>query len=139
MQSTATETIPEIIQESNAETQFNGILPADYAAKIVCILSQQVDRLFEDAALKLNLRALCLFLHAACKASKDQLFKSVDGSQENRKLWWRRSKPREEELNVLLLSRLGEVSFLNFNVSLRRGVKCIVDEEFRLERFFNKF
>lgn len=108
-QSTATETIPEIILESNADIQFNGILPADYAAKIVCALSQQVDRLFEDAALKLNLRALCLFLQALCRASKDQLFKNVDGLQENRKIWWRRSKPREEELNVLLLARLGEV------------------------------
>ncbi|XP_003424823.1 brefeldin A-inhibited guanine nucleotide-exchange protein 3 isoform X1 [Nasonia vitripennis] len=108
-QSTATETIPEIILESNADNQFNGILPADYAAKIVCVLSQQVDRLFEDAALKLNLRALCSFLQALCRASKDQLFKSTGGSQENRKIWWRRSKPREEELNVLLLSRLGEV------------------------------
>lgn len=103
------DTIPEIIQESNADSQFNGILPADYAAKIICVLSQQVDRLFEDAALKLNLRALCFFLTALCKASKDQLFKNIDGVKENRRVWWRRSKPREDELNVLLLSRLGEV------------------------------
>ncbi|XP_043482060.1 brefeldin A-inhibited guanine nucleotide-exchange protein 3 isoform X2 [Leptopilina heterotoma] len=103
------DTIPEIIQDSNADSQFNGILPADYAAKIVCVLSQQVDRLFEDAALKLNLRALCFFLTALCKASKDQLFKNIDGIKENRRVWWRRSKPREDELNVLLLSRLGEV------------------------------
>lgn len=110
-QSASTETIPEIILESNADNQFNGILPADYAAKIVCALSQQVDRLFEDAALKLNLQALCSFLKALCQASKDQLFKCNDGAQESRKIWWRRnSKPREDEMNVLLLSRLGEVS-----------------------------
>ncbi|CAG5092160.1 Similar to Arfgef3: Brefeldin A-inhibited guanine nucleotide-exchange protein 3 (Mus musculus) [Cotesia congregata] len=108
-QNPTTETIPEIIQESNADNQSNGILPADYAAKIVCVLSQQVDRLFEDAALKLNLRALCSFLTALCQASKDQLFKTTDGSKDGKKFWWKKSKPREEELNVLLLSRLGEV------------------------------
>lgn len=108
-QNPTTDTIPEIIQESNADNQFNGVLPADYAAKIVCVLSQQVDRLFEDAALKLNLKALCLFLTALCRASKDQLFKSADSSKDSKKFWWRKTKPREEELNVLLLSRLGEV------------------------------
>ncbi|XP_043279234.1 brefeldin A-inhibited guanine nucleotide-exchange protein 3 isoform X2 [Venturia canescens] len=109
-QNPCADTIPKIIQESNADNQFNGILPADYAAKIICVLSQEVDRLFENAALKLNLRALCLFLTALCKASKDQLFKTSDGrSKESTKFWWRRSKPRDDELNVLLLSRLGEV------------------------------
>ncbi|XP_034951674.1 brefeldin A-inhibited guanine nucleotide-exchange protein 3 [Chelonus insularis] len=108
-QNPTTDTVPDIIQESNADNQFNGILPADYAAKIICVLSQQVDRLFEDAALKLNLKALCSFLTALCKASKDQLFKSADGNTDNRKFWFKKSKPREEELNVLLLSRLGEV------------------------------
>ncbi|KZC05766.1 Brefeldin A-inhibited guanine nucleotide-exchange protein 3 [Dufourea novaeangliae] len=108
-QNPSSDTIPEIIQESNADSQFNGILPADYAAKIICVLSQQVDRLFENAALKLNLRALCLFLTALCKASKAQLFKTTDGSKENKRFWWRRSKPRENEMNVLLLARLGEV------------------------------
>lgn len=109
MQSPTCNTIPEIIQESNADNQFNGILPAEYAAKIVCVLSQQVDRLFEDAALKMNLRALCYFLNALCKASKDQLFISTDASKEQRKLWWKRNKPRKDESNVLLLARLGEV------------------------------
>ncbi|XP_008550828.1 brefeldin A-inhibited guanine nucleotide-exchange protein 3 [Microplitis demolitor] len=108
-QNPTTETIPEIIQESNADNQFNGILPADYAAKIICVLSQQVDRLFEDAALKLNLRALCSFLTALCCASKDQLFKTTDGCKDSKKFWWKKTKPREDELNVLLLSRLGEV------------------------------
>ncbi|XP_071578313.1 brefeldin A-inhibited guanine nucleotide-exchange protein 3 isoform X1 [Temnothorax nylanderi] len=108
-QNPSSDTIPEIIQESNADSQFNGILPADYAAKIICVLSQQVDRLFEDAALKLNLRALCSFLMALCKASKAQLFKTTDGCKDNKKFWWRRSKPRENEMNVLLLARLGEV------------------------------
>nr|XP_031832579.1 brefeldin A-inhibited guanine nucleotide-exchange protein 3 isoform X2 [Nomia melanderi] len=108
-QNPSSDTIPEIIQESNADSQFNGILPADYAAKIICVLSQQVDRLFENAALKLNLRALCLFLTALCKASKAQLFKTSDGFKDNKRFWWRRSKPRENEMNVLLLARLGEV------------------------------
>lgn len=81
----------------------------DYAAKIICVLSQQVDRLFEDAALKLNLKALCLFLTALCRASKAQLFKTTDGFKDSKRFWWRRSKPRENELNVLLLTRLGEV------------------------------
>ncbi|XP_043264264.1 brefeldin A-inhibited guanine nucleotide-exchange protein 3 [Colletes gigas] len=108
-QNPSSDAIPEIIQESNADSQFNGILPADYAAKIVCVLSQQVDRLFENAALKLNLRALCLFLTALCKASKAQLFKTTDGSKDNKRFWWRKSKPRENEMNVLLLARLGEV------------------------------
>ncbi|XP_071870820.1 brefeldin A-inhibited guanine nucleotide-exchange protein 3 isoform X2 [Bombus fervidus] len=108
-QNSSTDTIPEIIQESNADSQFNGILPADYAAKIICVLSQQVDRLFENAALKLNLKALCLFLSALCRASKAQLFKTTDGLKDNKRFWWRRSKPRENEMNVLLLARLGEV------------------------------
>ncbi|KAK2577178.1 hypothetical protein KPH14_003335 [Odynerus spinipes] len=108
-QNPSSDTIPEIIQESNADNQFNGILPVDYAAKIICVLSQQVDRLFEDAALKLNLKALCLFLTALCRASKAQLFKTTDGLKDNKRFWWRRSKPRENELNVLLLTRLGEV------------------------------
>ncbi|KAI4492341.1 hypothetical protein M0802_009851 [Mischocyttarus mexicanus] len=108
-QNPSSDTIPEIIQESNADNQFNGILPVDYAAKIICVLSQRVDRLFEDAALKLNLKALCLFLTALCKASKAQLFKTTDGLKDNKRFWWRRSKPRENELNVLLLTRLGEV------------------------------
>ncbi|XP_014205122.1 brefeldin A-inhibited guanine nucleotide-exchange protein 3 isoform X2 [Copidosoma floridanum] len=103
------DTIPDIIQESNAETQFNGILPTDYAAKIVCLLSQQVDRLYEDAVLKLNLCALCSFLQALCRASKDQLFKSTNSLQESWKIWWPKSKRRDDELNILLLSRLGEV------------------------------
>ncbi|XP_063984842.1 brefeldin A-inhibited guanine nucleotide-exchange protein 3 [Diachasmimorpha longicaudata] len=108
-QNTITDTIPEIIHESNADNQFNGILPADYAAKIICVLSQQVDRLFEDAALKLNLKALCSFLSALCCASKDQLFKSTESCRDSKKFWWKKSKPREDDLNVLLLSRLGEV------------------------------
>ncbi|XP_015191675.1 PREDICTED: brefeldin A-inhibited guanine nucleotide-exchange protein 3 isoform X4 [Polistes dominula] len=108
-QNPSSDTIPEIIQESNADNQFNGILPVDYAAKIICVLSQRVDRLFEDAALKLNLKALCLFLTALCRASKAQLFKTTDGLKDNKRFWWRRSKPRENELNVLLLTRLGEV------------------------------
>ena len=109
-QNTTTDTVPELIQASNADSQFNGILPADYAAKIVCVLSQQVDRLFEDAAFKLNLRALCSFLQALSCASKDQLFKRQDESHENKRTWWRRGKPKDDELNVLLLSRLGEVN-----------------------------
>ncbi|XP_046466470.1 brefeldin A-inhibited guanine nucleotide-exchange protein 3 isoform X1 [Neodiprion pinetum] len=108
-QNVTTDSIPEIIQESNADNHFNGILPADYAAKIICVLSQLVDRLFEDAALKLNLRALCSFLNALCKASQAQLFKTTNGSKENKRLWWRRTKPRENDLNVLLLTRLGAV------------------------------
>ncbi|XP_066597342.1 brefeldin A-inhibited guanine nucleotide-exchange protein 3 [Prorops nasuta] len=108
-QNLCSDTIPDIIQESNADSQFNGILPADYAAKIICVLSQQVDRLFEDAALKLNLRALCSFLVALCKASKAQLFKTTEGQKDNKRFWWRKSKPRENELNVLLLARLGEI------------------------------
>ncbi|KAJ8686702.1 hypothetical protein QAD02_022496 [Eretmocerus hayati] len=104
------ESLSEMILESKADRQFNGILPADYAAKIVWLLSQQVDRLFEDAAFKLNLRALCSFLQALCRASKEQLFtRSPDPALEGRRIWWRKSKPRDDELNVLLLSRLGEV------------------------------
>ncbi|KAF7995651.1 hypothetical protein HCN44_006758 [Aphidius gifuensis] len=115
-QSLTIETIPEIIQESNADIQFNGILPAEYAAKIICVLSQQVDKLFEDCALKLNLKALCSFLTSLCHASKDQLFKTTSSTLNTnynnnyeKKFWWRKSKPRDDELNVLLLSRLGEV------------------------------
>ncbi|XP_029652523.1 brefeldin A-inhibited guanine nucleotide-exchange protein 3 isoform X1 [Octopus sinensis] len=50
-----------------------GVLSASHAAKALCGLSQEVDRLFEDAAQKLNLQALVSFLSELCTASHHQL------------------------------------------------------------------
>jgi len=37
-------TITELIQESNADTTSQGVLNYQYAARVICVLSQQVDR-----------------------------------------------------------------------------------------------
>lgn len=43
------------------------------AARALCSLSQQVDALFHDAALKLTLPALIDFLRCLCHASREQV------------------------------------------------------------------
>jgi len=37
-------TITELIQESNADITSQGVLSYQYAARVICVLSQQVDR-----------------------------------------------------------------------------------------------
>ncbi|XP_021942345.1 brefeldin A-inhibited guanine nucleotide-exchange protein 3 isoform X2 [Zootermopsis nevadensis] len=114
--------ITELIQESNADITSQGVLSYEYAARVSCVLSQQVDRLFDDAALKLNLQALTSFLTALVAASQVQLFSTLSqhaGSSTNPgsvKRWW----PRRERTSrgnaspllggsqLLLLHRVGD-------------------------------
>ncbi|XP_078471542.1 LOW QUALITY PROTEIN: brefeldin A-inhibited guanine nucleotide-exchange protein 3 [Lampetra planeri] len=54
-----------------------GVLTPANMAKVICSLSTEVDRLFEEAAYKLNLAALVGFLQQLRRASQAQLFDSV--------------------------------------------------------------
>ncbi|XP_049951444.1 brefeldin A-inhibited guanine nucleotide-exchange protein 3 [Schistocerca serialis cubense] len=113
---TTTDNIIELIQESNADITSHGVLNYQYAAKVSCILSQQVDKLFDDAALKLNLKALSNFLLALCSASQKQLFAQHSGIVKDMplsgKLWWRKTQPCSplESHHQLLLHRVGDVT-----------------------------
>ncbi|XP_043943030.1 brefeldin A-inhibited guanine nucleotide-exchange protein 3 [Protopterus annectens] len=73
--------IQDLIMENSKGRAFDfrggSLLSGGSAAKAVCALSTQADRLFEDAAKKLNLAALVGFLHQLRKASQAQLFSSV--------------------------------------------------------------
>ncbi|KAJ9574458.1 hypothetical protein L9F63_008384, partial [Diploptera punctata] len=118
-----TGSIAELIQESNADIASQGVLSYQYAAKVSCVLSHQVDKLFDDAALKLNLNALTSFLSALVAASQVQLFSTASqhsGSSNNPssvKLWWPRrgQSPRGSTVSLtagsqlLLLHRVGDV------------------------------
>ncbi|XP_046405397.1 brefeldin A-inhibited guanine nucleotide-exchange protein 3 [Ischnura elegans] len=109
-----TATITELIQESNADITSQGVLNYQYAAKVICVLSQQVDRLFDDAALKLNLQALNSFLTELCATSQAQLFSQrVTKANTRSRFWWRplfmKNKESETTGNMLLLSRIGDV------------------------------
>ncbi|XP_039275830.1 brefeldin A-inhibited guanine nucleotide-exchange protein 3 [Nilaparvata lugens] len=66
--------IADIVAESKADVVSHGILNQEYAARVICALSQLIDRLFEEAALKLNLQALTNFIQTLCSASQSQLF-----------------------------------------------------------------
>ncbi|XP_064617857.1 brefeldin A-inhibited guanine nucleotide-exchange protein 3-like [Liolophura sinensis] len=74
--------VPELIKQSGIEAGWDsalsggGVLSASQTAKALCGLSQEVDRLFEDAANKLNMGALLGFLGELCDASQIQLSKS---------------------------------------------------------------
>ncbi|XP_067003777.2 brefeldin A-inhibited guanine nucleotide-exchange protein 3 [Anabrus simplex] len=110
-----TGSVIELIQESNADIASHGVLSYQYAARVSCVLSQLVDRLFDDAALKLNLKALSSFLMALCEASQAQLFaQHGNTAKENSlsgKLWWRKSQPIPPlaSHSQLLLHRIGDV------------------------------
>ncbi|XP_025415186.1 brefeldin A-inhibited guanine nucleotide-exchange protein 3 isoform X2 [Sipha flava] len=95
-----TETISTLVNKSRADIENNGILNQEYAAQIVCILSQYVDRLFEDAALKLNLRALTEFVHSLCKTIHYELFKLPDK---------KKPKSNYSTNNATLLTRLSRL------------------------------
>ncbi|KAM9726327.1 LOW QUALITY PROTEIN: brefeldin A-inhibited guanine nucleotide-exchange protein 3, partial [Menidia menidia] len=66
--------IQELLQDGG---RGGSLLTGTSAAKAVCTLSTQADRLLEDAASKLNLVALVGFLQQLRKASQSQLFDSV--------------------------------------------------------------
>lgn len=66
-------TVSTIVNKSGAHNTSHGILTNVDAAKVCCVLSQEVDTLFHEAALKLNLPVLCEFLDKLCMASQRQV------------------------------------------------------------------
>ncbi|XP_074653085.1 brefeldin A-inhibited guanine nucleotide-exchange protein 3-like [Tubulanus polymorphus] len=73
--STPNVTVPELITQ-NGKDSFKHVLSAAQMSKILCSLSQQVDRLYEDVSYKLTMESLIHFLGEFCKISSQQLFSS---------------------------------------------------------------
>ncbi|XP_061767450.1 brefeldin A-inhibited guanine nucleotide-exchange protein 3 isoform X2 [Nerophis ophidion] len=78
------------------------------AAKAVCTLSTQTDRLFEEAASKLNLVALVGFLQQLRKVSQCQLFDSATETGDYSLAMPGEAKSTLERHSALHLFRLGE-------------------------------
>ncbi|XP_053398071.1 brefeldin A-inhibited guanine nucleotide-exchange protein 3-like [Mercenaria mercenaria] len=73
--------VPALIRQSSIESGWDrsisggGMLNSVQASQALCGLSQQVDRLFEEAANNLNMTSLTAFLASLCESSKHQLHK----------------------------------------------------------------
>ncbi|XP_073977523.1 brefeldin A-inhibited guanine nucleotide-exchange protein 3 isoform X1 [Rhodnius prolixus] len=98
------------------------VLPQTTAAAVLCILSHHIDRLFDDAAVKLKLNSLLSFCSAVCTASEKQLRVSPGGNsgsntgsnKDGVKLpigWWWNSSSRSGNSTPppLLLTRLAQL------------------------------
>lgn len=128
------QTIAEIINESKADAS-GGQLNHELASHVVCLLSQKVDRygvrsvllssctyginnlgkfnrLFEEAALKLNLSALMNFVKDLCAASHQQLFSRIPNSERYNKWWKLKTAGKASSMesdHSLFLSRINQV------------------------------
>ncbi|KAJ8360252.1 hypothetical protein SKAU_G00167770 [Synaphobranchus kaupii] len=104
--------IQELLKESGRGKAFDlrggSLLGGAGAAKAVCTLSTQADRLFEDAASKLNLVGLVGFLHQLRKASQSQLFDSVTETGDYSLAMPGEAKSTQDRRSALHLFRLGE-------------------------------
>ncbi|XP_017549643.1 brefeldin A-inhibited guanine nucleotide-exchange protein 3 isoform X3 [Pygocentrus nattereri] len=104
--------IQELLRESSHAKGFDlrggSLLTSTNAAKAVCTLSTQADRLFEDAVSKLNLVGLVGFLHQLRKASQSQLFDSVTETGDYSLAMPGEAKSTQEKRSALHLFRLGE-------------------------------
>ncbi|CAM1291637.1 KIAA1244 (predicted) [Pycnogonum litorale] len=89
----------------------SGMLNCDQVAKVLCCLSQHIDRLYENAANKLNLSALISFLAELCAASQSQLFSQMGCTTNSLQSFFGLGPPscRDRQENMLLLYRLSEV------------------------------
>ncbi|XP_076031300.1 brefeldin A-inhibited guanine nucleotide-exchange protein 3 isoform X2 [Oratosquilla oratoria] len=106
--------IEQLVKDSQLDSNSNGFLSPQHTAKAICALSQQVDRLFDDAATKLNLSALLSFLTELCAASQAQLFSKMTKEKPRKGMirWPKKKEPGEgnsSQGDLLLLQRLGEV------------------------------
>ncbi|XP_066461601.1 brefeldin A-inhibited guanine nucleotide-exchange protein 3 [Eleutherodactylus coqui] len=105
--------IQELIKEGNKGRAFdfraNTLMSASNAAKAVCTLSTQADKLFEGAADKLNLVALSGFLYQLKKASQAQLFHSVTDTVDYSLAMPGEIKSTQDKRSALHLFRLGDV------------------------------
>lgn len=103
--------VADIVNKSGAHNTNHGLLLNVDAAKICCLLSQQVDSLFHEAALKLNLPCLCAFLEELCSSSQRQLFSRSEELPCKSKKWWKRElDPEQKPVATLLLHRIGDVT-----------------------------
>ncbi|XP_029377426.1 brefeldin A-inhibited guanine nucleotide-exchange protein 3 isoform X2 [Echeneis naucrates] len=105
--------IHELLRESSRggrglELKSGSLMTGTSAAKAVCTLSTQTDRLFEEAATKLNLVGLVGFLQQLRKASQSQLFDSVTETGDYSLAMPGEAKSTLERRSALHLFRLGE-------------------------------
>ncbi|XP_062286436.1 LOW QUALITY PROTEIN: brefeldin A-inhibited guanine nucleotide-exchange protein 3 [Scomber scombrus] len=84
------------------------LMTGNSAAKAVCTLSTQADRLFEEAATKLNLVGLVGFLQQLRKASQCQLFDSITETGDYSLAMPGEAKSTSDRRSALHLFRLGE-------------------------------
>uniref|UniRef100_A0A4W6C1B9 SEC7 domain-containing protein n=1 Tax=Lates calcarifer TaxID=8187 RepID=A0A4W6C1B9_LATCA len=88
--------------------ELGSLMTGTSAAKAVCTLSTQADRLFEEAATKLNLVGLVGFLQQLRKASQSQLFDSVTETGDYSLAMPGEAKSTLDRRSALHLFRLGE-------------------------------
>ncbi|XP_062851939.1 brefeldin A-inhibited guanine nucleotide-exchange protein 3-like [Trichomycterus rosablanca] len=105
-------TIQELLRDNSqakiSDLRSGGVLTGTSAAKAVCTLSTQADRLFEDAVSKLNLVSLVGFLHQLRKASQSQLFNSDTETGDYSLAIPGEAKSTQDKRTALHLFRLGE-------------------------------
>ncbi|XP_075453943.1 brefeldin A-inhibited guanine nucleotide-exchange protein 3 [Ascaphus truei] len=105
--------IHELIKEGTKGRTFDfratSLMSGSNAAKAVCTLSTQADKLFEGAADKLNLVALSGFLYQLKKASQAQLFHSVTDTVDYSLAMPGEIKSTQDRRSALHLFRLGDV------------------------------
>uniref|UniRef100_A0A8D3CJQ9 SEC7 domain-containing protein n=1 Tax=Scophthalmus maximus TaxID=52904 RepID=A0A8D3CJQ9_SCOMX len=105
--------IQELLRESGRaggrglDLRGGSLMTGHGAATAVCTLSTQADRLFEEAATKLNMVGLVFFLQQLRKASQSQLFDSVTETGDYSLAMPGEAKSTLEHRS-LLLCRLGE-------------------------------
>ncbi|ETE63442.1 Brefeldin A-inhibited guanine nucleotide-exchange protein 3, partial [Ophiophagus hannah] len=103
--------IQDLIKESSKGRAFDfrggSLMTGSNAAKAILTLSNQADRLFEDAVDKLNLTALGGFLYQLKKASQSQLFQSVTDTVDYSLAMPGEIKSTQERRSALHLFRLG--------------------------------
>ncbi|XP_048862927.1 brefeldin A-inhibited guanine nucleotide-exchange protein 3 isoform X2 [Brienomyrus brachyistius] len=104
--------IQELLKDSGRgkglDLRGGSLLSGTGATKAVCTLSTQADRLFEDAASKLNLVGLVGFLHQLRRASQSQLFDSVTETGDYSLAMPGEAKSTQDKCSALHLFRLGE-------------------------------
>ncbi|XP_066949043.1 brefeldin A-inhibited guanine nucleotide-exchange protein 3 isoform X1 [Macrobrachium rosenbergii] len=111
--------VEELIRESQDDISNSGFLSPSDTGKAICALTQLVDRLFDDAATKLNMSSLVSFLTELCAASQAQLFsRMLPQTPQKGLIIWPKKKStsgnstdllRGKGGDILLLHRLAEV------------------------------
>ncbi|OCT77997.1 brefeldin A-inhibited guanine nucleotide-exchange protein 3 isoform X2 [Xenopus laevis] len=105
--------IQELIKEGAKGRAFDfrgtSLISGNNAAKAVCTLSTEADKLFEGAADRLNLVALSGFLYQLKKASQAQLFHSVTNAVDYSLAMPGEVKSTQDRRSALHLFRLGDV------------------------------